>query len=181
MRVYEILTESQDLAEGPLLNKFGTAVGKGVGTAAKAAGAVAGGAVGAFQALKKGYQAGKGVVGQAGDDETSTSTSTNKTPAAPKIEPTMAPTGSAPAKVYPAAQAKKDADTLVQNVAKVRNRDRQAVVDYVKGKLDSVVKAAPAATSTAKPAVAAPAKTTGVKIPASKPAVKKPAVKPAAV
>jgi len=69
MRLNDILTESQqqELHEGPLLNKFGSAVAKGVGTAAKGVGAVAGGVAGIGKAVKKGYQAGKTAVGGAGD------------------------------------------------------------------------------------------------------------------
>lgn len=82
MRVYEVITESQNLEEGPLLNKIGSGIGKAAGTVAKGIGAVAGGAVGAFKALKKGYQAGKATVGGAGDDdeEDNTQTGTNKKP-----------------------------------------------------------------------------------------------------
>lgn len=67
MKINEILIESQ-LQEGPLLNKLGSAVGKGVGTVAKGVGAVAGGIAGLGKAFKKGYSAGKGTVSGAGDD-----------------------------------------------------------------------------------------------------------------
>ncbi len=68
MRIHEILTESelQQLDEGPIgsaLGAVGRGVGKAVGGVAKGVGAVAGGVRGAFTALKKGYQAGKAVVG----------------------------------------------------------------------------------------------------------------------
>jgi hypothetical protein len=69
MRVYEILTESKELQEGPILNKIGTGIGKAVGTAAKGIGAVAGGVMGLGRAIKKGYQSGKSTVGGAGDDD----------------------------------------------------------------------------------------------------------------
>ena len=68
MRIQEILIESHQLDEGPILNKIGTAVGKGVGTLAKGVGAVAGGVAGLGSAVKKGFQAGKATVGGAGDD-----------------------------------------------------------------------------------------------------------------
>ena len=68
MKINEILVESQ-LQEGPILNKIGSAVGKGVGTLAKGVGAVAGGIAGLGGAIKKGFQAGKATVGGAGDDE----------------------------------------------------------------------------------------------------------------
>jgi hypothetical protein len=67
MKISEILVESKQLDEGPLLNKIGSAVGKGVGTVAKGVGAVAGGVVGTGKALAKGYQAGKAAVGSGGD------------------------------------------------------------------------------------------------------------------
>ena len=65
MRITEILTESQlqQLEEGPKLDALGRGVGRAVGGFAKGVGAVAGGAVGAYNALKKGYQTGKAVVG----------------------------------------------------------------------------------------------------------------------
>jgi hypothetical protein len=69
MRIDEILVESRQLDEGPLLNKIGSAVGKGVGTVAKGIGAVAGGAVGAGKAIAKGYRAGKTAVASAGDSD----------------------------------------------------------------------------------------------------------------
>ena len=70
MKINEILLESevQHLEEGPILNKIGSAVGKGVGALAKGAGAVAGGVAGLGTAAKKGFQAGKQTVAGAGDD-----------------------------------------------------------------------------------------------------------------
>ena len=68
MKITEILVESQQVDEGPLLNKIGAGIGKAAGTVAKGIGAVAGGVVGAGKALAKGYQAGKATVGGAGDD-----------------------------------------------------------------------------------------------------------------
>ena len=69
MRITEILTESQleQLDEGPMLNKFGAAVGNVVGGAAKGVGAVAGGIAGIGSAFKKGFDRSKGIVGQGGD------------------------------------------------------------------------------------------------------------------
>ena len=40
MKISDILVESKQLDEGPLLNKIGSAVGKGVGTVAKGIGRV---------------------------------------------------------------------------------------------------------------------------------------------
>jgi hypothetical protein len=70
MKINEILVESTQLDEGPfgdMAKKVGTGVGKAVGGVAKGVGAVAGGVAGIGQAVKKGFQAGKAVVG--GDDE----------------------------------------------------------------------------------------------------------------
>ena len=69
MKIHEILIESHQLDEGPILNKIGSAVGKGVGALAKGVGAVAGGVAGLGSAVKKGFQAGKATVGGAGDGE----------------------------------------------------------------------------------------------------------------
>jgi hypothetical protein len=69
MRLNEFITEDKELAEGPLMNKIGSAVGKAVGTAAKGVGAVAGGIAGLGAAAKKGFAAGKSTVAGAGDDE----------------------------------------------------------------------------------------------------------------
>ena len=65
MRINELLTESQlqQLEEGPILNKIGSAVGNAARGVANTVGAVAGGVVGAGRALKKGYQTGKAIVG----------------------------------------------------------------------------------------------------------------------
>jgi len=83
MRIQEILIESHQLDEGPLLNKIGTAVGKGVGTLAKGVGAVAGGVAGLGSAVKKGFQAGKSTVGGAGDaDPAAGGAAATKKPAA---------------------------------------------------------------------------------------------------
>ena len=86
MRINELLTESQlqQLEEGPILNKIGSAVGKGVGALAKGVGSVAGGVAGLGAAVKKGFQAGKEVVSGAGDDVPG---------AAPAAAPARAPAG----------------------------------------------------------------------------------------
>ncbi len=81
MKINEILTESQQLDEGPL-DTVGKYIGKGVGGAAKAVGAVAGGVAGLGRAFKKGYAGGKATV--AGDpspnaDDDSTDTTTTNT------------------------------------------------------------------------------------------------------
>jgi hypothetical protein len=80
MKITELLTESQQLQEGPLLNKLGTAVGNAVGTAAKGVGAVAGGVAGLGKAAKKGFQAGKDTVAGAGDNKSATKKTTRPSP-----------------------------------------------------------------------------------------------------
>ena len=98
MRINEILTESQQLDEGPL-GAIGRGIGKVVGGAAKGIGAIAGGVVGAGTALKKGYQSGKAVVG---DDPDPNAGKPGYTP--PEEAPAAAPTGgAAPAPTDPKA------------------------------------------------------------------------------
>jgi len=65
MKINEILIESQ-LQEGPMLDKFGRAVGGVASGVAKGVGAVAGGIAGLGSAFKKGFSAGKTTV--AGDE-----------------------------------------------------------------------------------------------------------------
>jgi hypothetical protein len=65
MKINEILIESQ-LQEGPMLDKFGRAVGGVASGVAKGVGAVAGGIAGMGSAFKKGFSAGKTTV--AGDE-----------------------------------------------------------------------------------------------------------------
>jgi hypothetical protein len=103
MRINELLTESQlqQLEEGPILNKIGSAVGKGVGALAKGVGSVAGGVAGLGAAVKKGFQAGKEVVSGAGDDVPGAAPAAGKPAAAGSAPaagaPAAAPAGSAPA------------------------------------------------------------------------------------
>lgn len=112
MKINELLTESQQLDEGPL-GSLGKAIGKGVGGLAKGVGAVAGGVAGIGRAVKKGYASGKATV--AGDPDpyandfknqpASTGDAGNtggSSTAAPAAAPTAAPTA-APA-AAPAAQ-----------------------------------------------------------------------------
>jgi len=94
MKIYEILVESQDLQEGPILNKIGSAVGKGVGALAKGVGAVAGGVAGLGGAIKRGFQAGKSTVAGAGDDTGTTAPAGGTAPAKPGAAPAG---GTAPA------------------------------------------------------------------------------------
>ena len=101
MRINEIVKES-DLQEGPILNKIGSAIGKGVGTLAKGVGAVAGGIAGLGAAAKKGFQAGKATVSGAGDTDTTPAAGTAAKPAAPTAD-TGASNTSAPAATQPSA------------------------------------------------------------------------------
>jgi len=96
MKITEILVESQQLDEGPLLNKIGSAIGKGAGALAKGVGAVAGGVAGAGTAIKKGFQAGKDTVAQAGDDAPAAATAKPAT-GAPATAQSAAPVGGATA------------------------------------------------------------------------------------
>jgi hypothetical protein len=156
MHVYEILIESKSKKQLDELDlgKIGKSIGKGVGATAKGIGAVAGGIAGIGAAAKKGYQAGKGVVSGGGSN---TSTDSSDT-----------------ASVYSSRQAKQEADALLQNISKVRSRDRQAVIDYIKQSLDKMPAPAKAAPPAAAPA--APAKN-NIKIAnKKKPAAAKPAV-----
>ena len=89
MRLNELLTEDQDLEEGPLLNKIGAGIGKVAGGAAKAVGAVAGGIAGLGAAAKKGFQAGKTTVAGAGDEPDADTTTA--APAAAASTNTAAP------------------------------------------------------------------------------------------
>lgn len=57
MRINELISEDQQIDEG-----LGSMIGKGVGALAKGAGATVGGAVGAWNAAKQGYAAGKSAV-----------------------------------------------------------------------------------------------------------------------
>jgi hypothetical protein len=99
MRINELLTESQlqQLEEGPILNKIGSAVGKGVGALAKGVGSVAGGVAGLGAAVKKGFQAGKEVVSGAGDDVPGAAPAAGKPAASGAAAASRAPAGGAAA------------------------------------------------------------------------------------
>jgi len=108
MKITEILVESHELEEGPLLNKIGSGIGKVAGTVAKGVGAVAGGVAGAGTALKKGWNAGKAAVARAGDDEPETAGGPEAQPSATDINKD-GPAGTAQAKPLQ-GQAKVAAD-----------------------------------------------------------------------
>jgi len=105
MKITEILVESKELKEGPILNKIGTAVGRGAGAAAKAVGAVAGGVAGLGKAIKKGFQAGKATVGGADDDESTADAGTSNT-AAPAAGASTTTTPTSQSNAAPAQKSK---------------------------------------------------------------------------
>jgi len=172
MKINDILTESQqqELAEGPILNKIGSGIGKVAGTVAKGVGAVAGGVVGAGQALKKGYQAGKGTVGAAGDTTAPTAQQINQ----------QGPTGTAPAKQQTGAAAQamqktakamagqnavKAGETLYAQVkAQVNQLDKkgkQRILQLLQKSLQQAPAATAAAAPAAKPVRGKPVKVAG--------------------
>ena len=147
MRIHEILIESQQLDEGPMLDKAGTLVGKTVGGVAKGVGAVAGGIAGIGRAFKKGYAGGKAVVG--GDpspnaDEPEAAPAPVKpaptpgpaptpAPVDPKATPTPAP-GPAPAPVED-PKAKQVSQTLYaqvkSNIDKLDKKGKQRILQLL--------------------------------------------------
>ena len=119
MKINELLTESQQLDEGPL-GSLGKAIGKGVGGLAKGVGAVAGGVAGIGRAVKKGYASGKATVAgdpdpyandfknqpaSTGDAGNTGGSSTAAPAAAPTAAPAAAPTAQPTATTPPSAQA----------------------------------------------------------------------------
>ena len=119
MKINELLTESQQLDEGPL-GSLGKAIGKGVGGLAKGVGAVAGGVAGIGRAVKKGYASGKATVAgdpdpyandfknqpaSTGDAGNTGGSSTAAPAAAPTAAPAAAPAAQPTATTPPSAQA----------------------------------------------------------------------------
>lgn len=165
MRINEFLIESQELEEGPLLNKIGSGIGKAVGSAAKGVGAVAGGIAGVGKAFKKGWDAGKQTVGTGGDEEDDfqpTSTASSSAPAST----TATSTATAPAKkLAPAAStaqasAAKPAPTgsqYAQVKAAIDKLDKKGKQRILAGLNKELGTAAPAAPTTAQAEPAAPA------------------------
>ena len=181
MKITEILVESHGLEEGPMLNKFGSAVGKFAGGVAKGVGAVAGGVAGAGTAMKKGWDAGKAAVARAGDDEPEAAAGGPETqPSATDINKD-GPAGTAQAKPLQgqakvaadktaAATADQDPATAGQtmysqikaNIGKLDKKGKQRILQLLQKSM-----AAP------EPQAAAP------KAPAAQTAAPKPAPKPA--
>lgn len=198
MRINELLTESQNLEEGPLLNKIGAAVGKGVGTLAKGVGAVAGGVAGLGSAVKKGFQAGKGTVAQAGDDTEAepqaAAPAASDSPFAGKVSNPEAPQAAAPAAAAPAPAAtpaanpaaEKAGQTLYAQVkASVNQLDKKGKQRIMQLLQKSLAAPAPAAAPAAAPQAAAPVQKTAparnkpVKVAGKAPAPTAPAVQTA--
>lgn len=169
MRINEILTESQlqQIEEGPMLNKFGSAVGKFAGGVAKGIGAVAGGVVGAGKALKKGYQTGKAIVGDdpdpnagapgytapadpkaapapvaVADPKAAPTPSTTTPPSAAEIN-AQGPEGSAPAKTQTGDAGKalaKSTAVVDKTQAQSQEKANQTVYAQVKANVDKLDK-----------------------------------------
>jgi len=155
MKINEILIESKEqLEEGPILNKIGSAIGKGVGTLAKGVGAVAGGIAGVGSAVKKGFQAGKGVVGAAGDGAAAPAAggggaAAPAAPAAPAASgaPPSAqdinaqgPAGTAPAKAQTGAAGAALAKTTAAVDQQTTDKAGQTVYAQVKANIDKLDK-----------------------------------------
>jgi hypothetical protein len=207
MKITEILVESQQLDEGPLLNKIGSAIGKGAGALAKGVGAVAGGVAGAGTALKKGWDAGKAAVARAGDDEPETAPpAAGAAPAAtapaggPTAQPAAGavdkagPAGTAPAKPLQ-GQAKVAADkTAAATAGQDPSAAGQTMYAQVKANIDKLDKkgkqrilqllqksmAAPAAAPAPAPAPTAAAPAAEPTAPAAEPTAAAPTAAPTA-
>lgn len=133
--------------EGPLMNKIGSAIGRGVGGISKAAGAVAGGAVGAWDAAKKGFTAGRNTV--AGTTGAPSVSGTPVAPATPAQAATPAPVANntqayqntapaqvaAPAPVVNDAQAKVGVGQINKIVQTLRTRDLESIKKNIEQRL----------------------------------------------
>lgn len=151
MRITELLTESQQLDEGPILNKIGAGIGKAAGTVAKGVGAVAGGIAGLGSAAKKGFQAGKSQVAQAGDEPT-TPTLT-QAPAKTAVKKTAAPATTTPPAKTGFKSAFNKAYAAGQDYAKARDAADAAGTPLPKqGILDKATRAIKAGTAPDQPA-----------------------------
>jgi hypothetical protein len=122
MRVLEIINESkkQQQIDELDLKKVGTAVGKGVSAATQGIGAVAGGVAGLPKAFKKGFQAGKDVVG--GSDSNAKNRTFQYTDPKTNAQSTVSVDDSG---VYYKADAKTGAMSPVKDPAELSNIKRQ--------------------------------------------------------
>ena len=148
MRINELLTESQlqQLEEGPILNKIGSAVGNAARGVANTVGAVAGGVAGAGRALKKGYQAGKAFVGddpdpnkgQPGYDAGGAPAAT--TPPSTQAINAAGPKGTAPATAQTGAAGAALAKTTAAVDQQTTAKAGQTVYAQVKANVDKLDK-----------------------------------------
>jgi hypothetical protein len=123
MRINEILTESQNLEEGPL-----GSLGKGVGKVSKAVGTGVGGVKGAWQGAKDAFGQGQ----QKAFKSARAAVSGNIAPTDQEPEQTVAPAGSAGGtQVVPGAQAIPSNDPNVRQinklVPKLKTRDLKSI------------------------------------------------------
>lgn len=162
MKINQIVEAQAELNEGPI----GQAIAKGVGSVAKGVSAVAGGAVGAYDKAKQGFQAGRAAVsGQPAPTTAATTAPANvQDPAAPATTaPTTAP-AAGQVSTAPASGAKGTADfgTIQRSIKSLSPNQKTALSNQLAGK-PATTPAAPA-TTTAPPATnaaAAPAAPTG--------------------
>ena len=156
MKINDLYETQQD--EG-----IGSALAKGVGAVSKGVASVAGGAHGAWDAAKQGYQAGRTAVsGQAptGAASTSPAPTTGATDPATTAAATGAPpsAGNASASTAPAsgATAKGTADfgTIQRSIKTLSPNQKTALASQLAGKTPATT--APAAPATTPPAATAP-------------------------
>ncbi len=108
MRVYEILSESTHLDEGPVMDKIGSTLG-----------GIAGGVAGMGSAIKRGYQAGKAATDPSATEPT---------------QPQVQPTDSTSQQPTAAATEKISLKTIKASVAKLNKRQRAALRKLVAAK-----------------------------------------------
>jgi hypothetical protein len=162
MKINDLYETQQD--EG-----IGSALAKGVGAVSKGVASVAGGAHGAWDAAKQGYQAGRAAVsGQAPAGSASTATNAASTTSAPTTGATdpaatggtgaPASAGNASASTAPAggATTKGTADfgTIQRSIKTLSPNQKTALASQLAGKTPATT--APAAPATTPPAVTAP-------------------------
>jgi hypothetical protein len=158
MRINELFSESQNLDEG-----LGSMIGKGVGSLARGAGAVAGGIAGIGAAAKKGYAAGKATVAGDPDPTAPAPAALNATePAAggttPPAQGTAAGGGTAPTAAggtapAPASGNAGDIGSIMQTIDKLDKPTKQKLAGELEKNIASAPEPAdPAAGGTTPPA-----------------------------
>ncbi len=114
MRINELITESQQIEEGPMwdkLKKGASFVGKGIGAVGQGLGAAAGAVAGFGQAVKKGYQGGRDTVAGGPSDGSAAPAASGQAPAQQPAQQAQqpaqqaAPQQAAPTAGAPAQQA----------------------------------------------------------------------------